>query len=193
MKSVCVFCGSSTGNGETFIEEARNFAQLLAASGRKIVYGGGNIGLMGILADAAVGAGGTVIGVIPDALVAKELAHDNLEDLHVVRSMHERKALMAELSDGFVALPGGIGTLEELFEIWTWGQLGLHRKPYGLLNISGFYDPLLNFLDGVVENGFLRKAHRNMLLVDSDAKSLLQRMEAQVPAELPKWIDRTET
>jgi len=193
MNAVCVFCGSSPGGDPAFAEAARAMGKALALRERTLVYGGGNVGLMGILADAALAAGGTVVGVIPRALVARELAHNGLSELHVVESMHERKAKMAELADGFVALPGGIGTLEEFFEIWTWGQLGLHDKPYGLLNVAGFYDPLLAFLSGVVEHKFIRPKHREMLLVHSDPDALLRQMDAHHTEHLPKWIGSADT
>src|SRR4051812_5031661 len=144
---------------------------------------------MGVIADAVLSAGGTAIGVIPQALVDRELAHSGLTELHIVGSMHERKALMAELSDGFVALPGGIGTLEEIFEIWTWAQLGMHDKPCGLLNIAGYFDPLLEFLDRAVEEKFVRDVHRSMLIVESDPESLLARFEAYDPPKVVKWIN----
>jgi uncharacterized protein (TIGR00730 family) len=146
---------------------------------------------MGTVADATLAAGGSVVGVIPQRMVDREIAHRGLTELRVVRSMHERKAMMAELSDGFVALPGGIGTLEELFEVWTWGQLGLHRKPYALLDVAGFFQPLLAFLDHQTAERFVRPEHRAMLVVDTDPERLLQRMRAQEPGRLPKWIDRS--
>lgn len=190
---MCVYCGSSPGDDPRFTAAAREFGGMLGRSGRTLIYGGGGIGLMGILADAALAAGGRVVGVIPQALVDREVAHLGLSELRVVTSMHERKALMAELSDGFVALPGGIGTLEELFEAWTWGQLGLHDKPYGLLNVAGFYDPLLAFLDAQVERRFVKPEHRALLLVGEDGGELLERMEAQRRPEVRKWIDRKGT
>jgi len=157
-------------------------AALLAGKGITIVYGGGSIGLMGILADAALEAGGRVIGVIPGHLGEKEIAHAGLSELHVVRTMHERKALMMELSDAFIALPGGLGTLEELFEVLTWSQLGLHAKPCGLLNVRGYYDPLLALLDRAVEQGFLRREHRGLLAVDTDPAGLLEQLGNRLPA-----------
>jgi len=193
LQSVCVYCGSSFGDDPRFAAAAAAFGATLAASGRTLVYGGGCVGLMGVLADAALAAGGRVVGVIPQALVDKEVAHFGLSELCVVASMHERKALMAELCDGFVALPGGIGTLEELFEAWTWGQLGLHEKPYGLLNVGGFFDPLLSFLDSQVAHRFVRPEHRNLLLVATDGEELLQRMDHQRPPGLTKWVDRKGT
>jgi uncharacterized protein (TIGR00730 family) len=193
MQSVCVYCGSSPGADPAFVSAAGTVGRLIAESGRILVYGGGHVGLMGAVADGALAAGGRVIGVIPQALVDKELAHRGLTELHVVGSMHERKALMADLSDGFLGLPGGIGTLEEFFEAWTWAQLGLHAKPFGLLDVAGFFGPLLTFLDQLVEQRFVRPEHRAMLLVDGDAVVLLSKMAAHQRASLPKWIDRDST
>lgn len=193
MQSVCVFCGSSPGAHPAYAEAAKELGQLLAARGVRLVYGGGHVGLMGALADAALAAGGTVIGVIPQSLADKELAHLGLTELRVVGSMHERKALMAELAEAFVALPGGIGTLEEFFEVWTWGQLGFHAKPCGLLNVGGFFDPLLAFLDGLVAQRFLRSEHRAMVEVDDAIPRLLARLAAHRAIDLPKWLDREAT
>lgn len=193
MKSLCVFCGACIGLDPQFAAAAAEFGQLLAASGCTLIYGGGRVGLMGILADATLAAGGKAVGVIPQTLADREVAHAGLTHLHVVQSMHERKALMAELADGFVALPGGIGTMEEFFEVWTWGQLGLHSKPYGLLNVRDFYSPLLAFLDQLVAQDFIRSEHREMLLVDSDGAMLLARMTSHRPRYVPKWIDQDET
>lgn len=170
---------------------ARRVGRLLAARGLEVVYGGGNVGLMGELADAAMDAGGTVIGVIPEHLERREVAHRGVTDLRVVDSMHARKALFEELSDGFIALPGGLGTYEELFEILTWGQLGLHVKPVGLLDVEGFYSPLRSFLDHAVEERFVRAEHRSMLLVDDDPERLLDRMAAWEPPTIEKWLDRS--
>jgi len=193
MRSVCVYCGSSPGDDPTYRSAAATVGQLLAAAGTTLVYGGGRVGLMGSAADAALAGGGKVVGIIPQALVDKELAHSGVTELHVVESMHVRKALMAELSDGFLVLPGGLGTLEELFEVWTWAQLGLHDKPVGLLNVAGFFDPLIVFLDQLVEREFVRPEHRAMLLVSEDAGELLARMESYRPPRVPKWIDRDES
>jgi len=193
MQSVCVFCGASPGADPVYAAAASAFGALLARTGRRLVYGGGHVGLMGTVADAALAGGGTVVGVIPRSLVEREVAHSSLTELRVVGSMHERKALMAELSDGFVALPGGIGTLEELFEVWTWGQLGLHRKPYGLLNVARFYDPLLAFLDHLVTQRFVRREHRDLVLVDEEPERLVERLARFEPPALPKWIDRVAT
>lgn len=192
MQTICVFCGARAGADPTYAEAARRFGAHLGATGRTLVYGGGQVGMMGILADAALAAGGRVIGVIPRALVDRELAHPSLTELRVVGSMHERKAAMAELAQGFVALPGGIGTLEELFEIWTWGQLGLHEKPCGLLEVNGFFASLLAFLDRVAGQGFLRPEHRQMLLVDSQPERLLDRMGDYRPVRLPQWGEGPE-
>lgn len=193
MKSLCVYCGASPGADPAFADAAREVGRLLAESGRTLVFGGGRVGLMGVVANAALSAGGTVIGVIPQALMTKEVAHRGLTELRVVASMHERKALMAELSDAFLALPGGIGTLEELFETWTWGQLGLHAKPFGLLDVGGFFEPLLKFLDRQVEQRFVRPEHRALLRVGRDPSELLADLASFRPASVPKWIDRAET
>jgi hypothetical protein len=176
MKRVCVYCGSSSGTNPIHREAAENLGGLLAARGIGLVYGGGNVGLMGVIADAALRAGGEVIGVIPSALVARELAHGGVTKMHVVGSMHERKQLMADISDGFIALSGGIGTLEELFETFTWLQLGFHAKPVGLLNVAGFYDHLLTFLRHATTEKFMRDVHLESLLVETNADELLERM-----------------
>lgn len=175
-KRVCVFCGSSHGARPEYAGSARELVRALARRGLGMVFGGGGIGLMNVIANAALELGVEIIGVIPEALVAKELAHGGVSDMRIVHSMHERKAVMAELSDAFVALPGGFGTLEELFEVLTWGQLGLHRKPSGLLNVAGYFDPLLAFFDHALAEQFLRPKHRTMLLVDSNPDSLLDRL-----------------
>lgn len=165
----------------------------LAESGRRLVYGGGRTGLMGALADGALAAGGEVIGIMPRHLVDHEVAHTGLSKLHVVASMHERKSLLAELSDGFLAMPGGLGTLEELFEVWTWGQLGLHRKPYGILEVGDFFAPLLRFLDHAVAEGFIKQEYRDLLVVATEPTSLISRMESMSPPPLPRWVDREST
>lgn len=175
---VCVYCGSATGRGQAYVECAREFGRLLAARGVELVFGGGGIGLMGVLADAVLAGGGRVHGVIPRSLVERELAHASLTTLHVVETMHQRKARMAELADAFLALPGGIGTLDELFEIWTWTQLGFHSRPLGLLNAQGYFDPLLAFLDHAVAEGFLAPAHRGLLRVGAGPGELLDALEA---------------
>jgi uncharacterized protein (TIGR00730 family) len=192
MKRLCVFCGSSAGRDPAYLAVATNLGTLLAKRGIGLVYGGAAIGLMGALADAAQDAGGEIIGVIPRALVELEVAHAGLTNLRIVGSMHERKALMAELSDGFLALPGGIGTLEEMFEIWTWGQLGSHTKPCALLNAFGFFDRLLGFLDFVTDEGFLRPVHRNMLLVGETPEGVLEQMRDYRPPPETRWIEREE-
>jgi uncharacterized protein (TIGR00730 family) len=193
LHTVCVFCAASPGVDAVYADQAAAMGRFLAESGRRLVYGGGRTGLMGALADAALTAGGEVIGIMPHHLVEREVAHISLSELHVVASMHERKALLAELADGFLAMPGGLGTLEELFEVWTWGQLGLHRKPYGLLEVNGFFAPLLSFLDHAVTEGFIRQEYRDLLVVDADARGLVERMEAMQPPTLPRWLDRTTT
>jgi uncharacterized protein (TIGR00730 family) len=192
LQRLCVFCGSSKGTNPAYLADAQEVGRTLAQSGLGLVYGGGNIGLMGALADAALAAGGHVIGVIPEALLAKEVGHRGLPDLRVVKTMHERKALMAELSDGFIALPGGFGTFEEFFEVLTWSQLGLHPKPCGLLNVAGFFDPLLELLNHSVTEGFVRPAHRALVIVDADIRRLLAGMTAFQPPPVHKWIDRDE-
>jgi uncharacterized protein (TIGR00730 family) len=188
---VCVYCGSSPGSDPVFLNEARSFGTLLAELGHGVVYGGGNVGLMGAVADAALAAGGRVTGVMPRHLIECEVAHRGLTQLHEVGSMHERKALMAELADAFVALPGGPGTFEEIFEAWVWALLGLHTKPCALLNGSGYYDQLLGFLQNSVTSGFVRQPHRDMLIVEQDGRTLLGRLETYV-APLPKWAGSRE-
>ena len=192
MKRLCVFCGSSAGSDPAFAEATRALGRALAAAGIGLVYGGGRAGLMGMVADAALAAGGEVIGVIPQALVDKELAHRGCTELHVVPSMHARKAMMADLADGFVALPGGIGTLEELFEVWTWAQLGDHAKPVAVLNVAGFYDTLVAFIDEIEAKGFLRHKHGDMLLVGDDPATLIATMRDYAPPETTQWILPTE-
>jgi len=176
MKSLCVFCGSSSGIRPEYGVVARELGTLLARRGTELVYGGGRVGLMGALADAALAAGGRVVGVIPQMLLDKEVGHTGLSELHVVATMSQRKVLMGELAEAFIALPGGIGTMDELFEAWTWTQLALHRKPCGLLNFQGYYDPLVAFLDRSTQEGFLRPRHRAELLVDDDLPRLLDRL-----------------
>ena len=194
MRRICVYAGSSPGRDPAYARAASELATLLAGRGTGVVYGGGKVGLMGILADSALAAGGEVIGVIPQALMDREIGHDGLTELRVVGSMHERKALMADLSDGFVALPGGAGTLEELIEIYTWSQLGLHRKPMGVLNVRDYYDPLAAMLDHAVQERFLTQEHRATLIVERQTGALLERLRAFEPgAVAPKWIDREET
>ncbi len=178
MKHVCVFCGSHSGGPAVYAEAARHLGAMLAGRGLGLVYGAGHVGLMGVLADAVLAAGGRVVGVIPKELVDRELAHTGLSELLIVETMHQRKALMAERSDAFLALPGGYGTLDETFEILTWAQLGLHAKPVGLLNVAGFFDGLLAWLDHASREGFLKRKHRELLAVDDDAGQLLDRLRA---------------
>ncbi len=188
MNAICVFCGSHPGADPAYAEAARSLGRALAERDTTLVYGGGHVGLMGVIADAALEAGGEVIGVMPQALVEREIGHTGLTKLHVVQSMHERKALMSRLSEGFIALPGGNGTLEEFFEVLTWAQLGEHGKPCGLLNVSGYYDPLLAVFDRMVEKAFLREEHRELVLVEEDPASLLRRFEDYEPPKTIKWI-----
>jgi uncharacterized protein (TIGR00730 family) len=190
VRSVCAFCGSSPGTEPAYEETARALGRTLAKRGLTLVYGGGRVGLMGVVADAALGAGGVVVGVIPKALLEREIAHTRLTDLRVVDSMHERKAMMSDLSEGFVALPGGTGTLEEFFEVLTWAQLGEHRKPCGLLNAEGYYDPLLSVFDHMVAKGFLSEKHRAMVLVETQPEPLLEAFARYRPPGVPKWIER---
>ncbi len=193
MRRLCVFCGSSPGADPAYAEAARGLGRLLAEREIELVYGGGNVGLMGVLADSVLAAGGSAIGVIPRSLEAREVAHRGLTELRIVGSMHERKALMAELADGFIMLPGGIGTLEEFFEVWTWAALGLHGKPCGLLNIRGFYTPLVAFLDRLVGQRFLQPAHRAMVVIEEGAERLLAHFAAYTPPAVEKWLDREST
>ncbi|MEA2377717.1 MAG: hypothetical protein QOD13_1624 [Thermoleophilaceae bacterium] len=194
MERVCVFCGSSPGARPAYAEATAELGRLLAADGIGLVYGGGAVGLMGVLADSVLAAGGEAIGVIPQALVDREIGHSGLTELRVVGSMHERKALMAELADAFVALPGGLGTLEELFEVYTWAQLGLHRKPCGLLDVEHYYAGIVEFLEHAVREGFVREEHRAMLMVDRHPRALIERLREFAPETVqPKWIDRDET
>ena len=186
MKSIAIFCGSKAGNQEIFVQTAQHVGQYLAEKGIVLVYGGGRSGLMGTVADSALKAGGRVIGVIPTALVDKELAHPHLSELHVVKNMHERKTKMSELADGFIALPGGAGTLEEIFEQWTWAQLGIHSKPCGFLNVAGFYDPLLQMVQRTVETGFTQSRFADALQVSGQIETLVQKFELYHSPE-PKW------
>jgi len=189
MKSIAVFCGSSKGHNGTYHEEARSLGRSIASLGMRLIYGGGKVGLMGELADETLRSGGEVVGVIPGFLNVKEVAHDGLSELIIVETMHQRKARIHELSDGFVALPGGFGTLDELFESLTWGQLGIHRKPVGLLNVNGFYTPLVALLDQMVVEGFLNKENRSLVLEETPPpEKLLERMTSFRPRVVPKWI-----
>jgi uncharacterized protein (TIGR00730 family) len=188
MKSVAVYCGSSSGNQVEYTQQAQAMGRELARRGLTLVYGGGCVGLMGVIADAVLAEGGRVIGVIPQFLADKEVAHKGCTELHVVETMHQRKLLMADLADGFVAMPGGFGTLEELFEVLTWGQLGLHGKPVGLLNTLGFYDTLLGLLDHMSAEAFLRPENREQVLQNTDAAALLDAMAGYQPLRLEKWL-----
>jgi uncharacterized protein (TIGR00730 family) len=190
MNRICVFTGSSPGARPEYAAAARELGRALAARGFELVYGGANVGLMGVLADSTLDAGGRVIGVIPEGLVAHEVAHRGLSELRIVSSMHERKTVMSELADGIIALPGGLGTLEELFEMLTWAQLGLHGKPCGLLEVRGYFDKLLSFLDDAVTERFISREHRELLLSEQDASLLLDRMERHTPRETEKRLDR---
>jgi uncharacterized protein (TIGR00730 family) len=193
MRSICVFCGSNSGNDLAYEDAARSLGETLAESGITLVDGGGHVGLMGVVANAALASGGEAVGVIPHSLVEREIAHNGLTDLHVVGSMHERKAMMSELSEGFIALPGGTGTMEEFFEVLTWAQLGEHGKPCGLLNVAEYYDPLLAVFDHMVANGFLSEANRSIVIVETEPITMLGRFEKYRPPQLPKWIDKSET
>ena len=192
MRAVCVFCGSNAGAREDYATAAAEVGRAIAGRGLALVYGGAAVGLMGTLADAALVAGGRVIGIIPTALVEREIAHAGLTELHAVKSMHERKAMMADSSDAFLALPGGAGTLEEVFEAWTWAQLGHHQKPVGLLNVASFFDGLVAFLDHQCRERFIRQEHRDMLIVESDPNRLLDRFASYRPPVVEKWIRAAE-
>jgi uncharacterized protein (TIGR00730 family) len=192
MKNITVFCGSNSGFRAEYAEAARDLARLFVEQNIRLIYGGGNVGLMGIIADEVMRAGGEVVGIIPDSLDKKEVGHRAITELRVVGSMHERKAQMAELADGFIAMPGGIGTFEEFFEILTWAQLGFHEKPCAVLNIAGYYDGLLALCDNAVSEGFLRPAHRQLILEDSNPESLLEKMRNLKPLPLEKWIKDEE-
>jgi uncharacterized protein (TIGR00730 family) len=193
VKAVCVFCGSNPGRRDEYRGGAIALASEIVRRGLTLVYGGGSVGLMGVIGDTAMAAGGRVIGVTPRRLVEKEVAHQGLTELRIVGSMHERKALMADLSDAFIAMPGGLGTFEEFFEVLTWNQLGYHAKPCGLLNAGGYYDRLLGFLDHAVEQGFVRAEHRGMIVADDEPARLLDRLAACHLPEVAKWLDRAST
>jgi uncharacterized protein (TIGR00730 family) len=193
MRRLCVFAGSSNGAKLSYVEAARDLGHTLARRHVGLVYGGARVGLMGVVADAVLARGGEVTGVIPRRLAAKEIAHEGLTDLRVVESMHERKMAMADLADGFVALPGGLGTCEEFFEVWTWAQLGLHRKPCGLLNVDGYWDPLLTFIEHSIEERFVKREYRRMLFVSALPDALLESFEGYVPPAVEKWIGREES
>ncbi|RLS51310.1 MAG: TIGR00730 family Rossman fold protein [Planctomycetota bacterium] len=192
MKTVCVYCGSSFGNNPVYSEVARELGQTLAERQIELIYGGGRVGLMGVVADAVLAAGGRVQGVIPQALADREVAHHGLTQLHIVQSMHDRKSMMADLSEGFIALPGGIGTLEELFEIWTWAQLGIHSRPIGLLNIAGYFDRLLEFLTHAMREAFLKPAHHQAAVVSASVADLLEQMQQSPPVNVGKWLDQDQ-
>ncbi|MBP0637608.1 TIGR00730 family Rossman fold protein [Cupriavidus sp. AcVe19-6a] len=187
MKSVCVYCGSSPGNRPEYAEGARLLGRALAERGLALVYGGGKVGLMGTVADAVLEHGGTVVGIIPEALMQKEVGHRGLTELHVVRNMHERKQMMADRADAFIAMPGGVGTFEELFETFTWLQLGYHDKPVGLLNVGGFYDGMLGFLGHAVQEGFLKQVHADLLHVADLPGTLLDQLAAAPRVRVDKW------
>jgi len=193
LSSLCVFCGSNAGAQPAYLEAAEAVGRGLAQRGLRVVYGGGKVGMMGAVADAARAEGGEVIGVIPQSIFDLEIGHTGLDDLRVVASMHERKALMAELSDAFIALPGGIGTLEEVFEVYTWAQLGIHSKPLGLIDVAGYYEPLVAFLDHAVQERFLRSETRAMLAVSERLDDLLAQLEQWEPVTVHKWIDLEQT
>jgi uncharacterized protein (TIGR00730 family) len=191
MKRLCVYCGSRPGSQPAYTEAAKNLARALVNRKIEVVYGGASVGTMGVLANTVLAEGGHVIGIIPQAVLGREVVHRGLSELRVVTSMHERKALMAELSDGFIALPGGLGTLDEVFEILTWGQLGLHQKPCGLLNIRDYYRGLVDFLDHAVSERFITEVHRAMLLVEEEPERLLDQFERYKAPAVAKWVDRT--
>ncbi len=193
MQSLCVFCGAAAGSRPLYVEAAAELGRLLGERRIRLIYGGGRVGMMGAVADAALAAGAEVVGVIPGALVDRELAHHGVTDLIVVESMHERKAKMAELSDAFVALPGGYGTLEELFEVITWAQLGFHAKPCGLLNVAGFFDPLLAMIAQAEDQAFLSAANRDLLHTANDPEEIVSRLSEVQPAQRKQWIGREET
>jgi uncharacterized protein (TIGR00730 family) len=193
MNRVCVFCGSTAGEDSRYLETADRFGQILAREGIELVYGGSRVGMMGRIAAATLQAGGRVTGVIPGAIMNRELAHQELTELRVVRSMHERKSEMAELSDAFVALPGGLGTLEAFFELLTWAQLGLHRKPCAILDVGGYFDPLVRFLDHMTREGFMSQPHRDMVLVEEDPEALVRRLREYRAPSTPRWIEAGQT
>ncbi|MDR3371230.1 TIGR00730 family Rossman fold protein [Rhodoferax sp.] len=192
MKNICVYCGSNPGRLEAYADGARALAKALVTRDLGLVYGGASVGIMGRIADAVLQLGGRAVGVIPEALKRKEIEHKGLTELHVTASMHERKTLMADLSDGFIALPGGIGTLEEIFEVWTWAQLGFHAKPCGLLNVAGYYDGLTTFLDHTVAEQFVRPDHRSTLLVEPTPDALLDRFASYQAPSVQKWVEKSQ-
>ncbi len=190
MKNLCVFCGSQFGNRPEYEVAARLLGLELAGRGIRLIYGGGRVGLMGVVADAVMAAGGEVVGVIPEFLMQKEICHFGLTELHVVDSMHSRKAKMAELADGFVALPGGFGTFEEFFEVLTWAQLGMHNKPVGLLDVADFYLPMVAFLRHSAAQGFIRNDHLSLIVHAREPEDLIQRLSGYQAVTVPKWLDR---
>ena len=189
MKSICVFCGSSSGKGVNHLTAAQKLGKIIAEENITLVYGGGNVGIMGELANSALQYNGKVIGVIPEDLVAREAALKEVTELRIVKSMHERKAMMSELSEGFIAMSGGIGTLEEFFEAWTWAQLGIHNKPIGILNVDGYYDRLIDFINNSVEQEFVYKNNLDMIVIDKDAKSLIGKMKDFKPVKVRRWME----
>lgn len=193
MDSICVYCGSSPGRDPVYTEAAVDFADELVHRDLDLVYGGSSVGVMGVLADAVLDAGGEAIGVIPESLEAKEVAHQNLTELHVVESMHSRKQMMVDLAEGFVALPGGLGTVEEIFEVLTWAQLGIHEYPCGFLNVNGYYNDLTAFLDLAVTEEFVKPIHREQVIIESTPSALLDAFTTYEPPQVEKWIDREET
>jgi uncharacterized protein (TIGR00730 family) len=192
MKHICVFCGSYSGSQPIYLETTRAIGQGIAQGGYTLVYGGGKVGLMGAVADSALAAGGAVVGVMPKALVDKELAHTGLTELHVVDTMHTRKAMMAERADAFIALPGGFGTLDELFEIITWLQLGFHRKPIALLNVEGYFDPIIELIEHMAEEGFIKPEHRRVVMVSNSPADLLQRLPSYEAPDVVKWVHKED-
>ena len=192
MNRICVFCGSKTGNSPLFLEAAIQLGRVLAERGLDLVDGGASIGLMGAVADSVLTGGGKVVGVIPEAMASKEVAHDGLTEMHVVSSMHERKSMMARLADAFVALPGGFGSFEELLEMITWAQLGIHRKPVGILNVAGYYDPLIQLFEGAIEAGFIKPRNRQLFVIEQEADRLLQTLLAHKLPEVKRWITERE-
>lgn len=190
MNNICIFCGSNTGKGEVYVDAARAMVRTIAAAGHRIVFGGGKVGLMGVVAETALASGAYVIGVTPRNLLEHEVVHTGLSELHIADSMHERKVMMAVRADAFVVLPGGMGTLDEMFEIMTLTQLGVHEKPCGLLNVAGFYSPMMKFLDHAVEERFVRAEHRDMIVVDDDPVRLLSRLKSWKLPVVSKWMDR---
>jgi len=189
MKSICVFCGSSSGKGVNHLTAAQKLGKIISEENITLVYGGGNLGIMGELANTVLQYNGRVIGVIPEDLVAREAALREVTELRIVKSMHERKAMMSELSEGFIAMSGGIGTLEEFFEAWTWAQLGIHNKPIGILNIDGYYDRLIDFINNSVEQEFVNKNNLDMIVIDKDAKNLIGKMKDFKPVKVRKWME----